>query len=398
MAIFPTAATLAALLTITVTAQSGPAILGATPPDLSVHRVLNAPKDFAFDWEGQRGKVVILEFFGTWCPPCVHGLPKINEFVRGLDAEKYSWWLVADQKVEDLETFMRDHEVVPPILIDDHSGTTKALSPGQYPLAVVIGPDGRIAARMHPALLTAERLSEVLDGERIESPYVPPEIKPDLRWDREAGVDSTSEDALAQVLLQRSGAIRARTLVDEERGRLVGDGLDLKSLIGLAFDAETRHIELSGIESKQRYRVSVKSVDGHIETARAMLQQFLQTSFASEAKVTSFREERVVLERIPGSEVQPAHDESSRQGGTWNDEGVVDMRGVEMSFLAGLVAAQELGAPFEKGLNLTGLRGQHRIAFRYERGSQESLASALEQLGLRFETREVERHRVRFSK
>jgi thiol-disulfide isomerase/thioredoxin len=29
-----------------------------------------------------KGKVVVLDFWATWCPPCVKGLPHINELAQ----------------------------------------------------------------------------------------------------------------------------------------------------------------------------------------------------------------------------------------------------------------------------------------------------------------------------
>ena len=49
----------------------------------------SAPHDFNFDLDGKpakladlRGKVVVLNFWATWCPPCIEETPALNQLER----------------------------------------------------------------------------------------------------------------------------------------------------------------------------------------------------------------------------------------------------------------------------------------------------------------------------
>ena len=53
------------------------------PRQLQVMEGRPAPKLFVDEWHGKpfdfetmKGKIVVIDFWGTWCPPCVKALPK----------------------------------------------------------------------------------------------------------------------------------------------------------------------------------------------------------------------------------------------------------------------------------------------------------------------------------
>jgi thiol-disulfide isomerase/thioredoxin len=55
--------------------------IGELAPDLPVEHALNA--EAAFRLADLRGKVVVLDFFATWCPPCRSGIPELRKLLEG---------------------------------------------------------------------------------------------------------------------------------------------------------------------------------------------------------------------------------------------------------------------------------------------------------------------------
>ena len=63
---------------------------------------MQAPAGSKADWASLKGKVVVLEFWATWCSPCVASLPHLNQLVESLDPAKFQFISIDD---EDQRTY-----------------------------------------------------------------------------------------------------------------------------------------------------------------------------------------------------------------------------------------------------------------------------------------------------
>lgn len=114
-----------------------------------------------------RGKIVILDFWATWCTPCEFQVPELNAF---LDAHREE----ADLRVYGIsvdtegpavvEKWVREKGVRYPILL---SGDDLARSFGAdgFPTLYVIGPDGKIDST-HIGMIAREDLEEAVSALR----------------------------------------------------------------------------------------------------------------------------------------------------------------------------------------------------------------------------------------
>ncbi len=95
-----------------------------------------------------RGKVVIINFWTTWCPPCREELPSMNR----------AWHTIKDEGIvmlalnmgEDEDTifiFSADYPTDFPVLMDRSGEVIEQWPVKGLPTTYVIAPDGRIAYR-----------------------------------------------------------------------------------------------------------------------------------------------------------------------------------------------------------------------------------------------------------
>lgn len=92
------------------------------------------------------GKVVLLNFWATWCGPCCEEMPAFERLYKEYDADEVQILAVnvAEPK-SDLDRFIEDNGYTFPIAYDEEGIITADLYPTEgIPYTVVIGKDGTI--------------------------------------------------------------------------------------------------------------------------------------------------------------------------------------------------------------------------------------------------------------
>jgi peroxiredoxin len=93
-----------------------------------------------------RGKVVLLNFWATWCAPCREEMPSMQSLRESLEGRPFA---VLAVNVGEGERAARDFgekmALRFPILLDRDMTATRAWSARVLPASYVIGPDGKVA-------------------------------------------------------------------------------------------------------------------------------------------------------------------------------------------------------------------------------------------------------------
>jgi len=90
-----------------------------------------------------RGKVLFLNFWGTWCPPCRTEWPTIEKLYQ-LKKDKMEFALIAMQdQEEDVKKFLKENNYTAPVYIAESPLDPKIL-PTVFPTTYLIAKDGRI--------------------------------------------------------------------------------------------------------------------------------------------------------------------------------------------------------------------------------------------------------------
>lgn len=100
----------------------------------------------AYDLAAHRGKWVVVNFWATWCKPCLKEMPELS----ALDAmrEHIEVLGLAYEEIEpaDMRAFLVKHPVAYPVAIIDTFDPPAAFeTPRGLPMTYLIGPDGKIA-------------------------------------------------------------------------------------------------------------------------------------------------------------------------------------------------------------------------------------------------------------
>jgi len=96
----------------------------------------------------QKGKVILMNFWATWCPPCIAEMPSINELYEKLKKNKNIVFIMvdADHDFNKSVPFMNKHQFTLP-LYEANSEMPENLLGGSIPTTVIFDKNGQLVFR-----------------------------------------------------------------------------------------------------------------------------------------------------------------------------------------------------------------------------------------------------------
>ncbi len=89
-----------------------------------------------------RGKVVLLDFWATWCAPCRMVVPKLGDLQARYGAQGLSVLGVSTEDAQDVAQFAQRMSIRYPIGVDKHAETTRSYGVASLPTLVIIDKRG----------------------------------------------------------------------------------------------------------------------------------------------------------------------------------------------------------------------------------------------------------------
>jgi thiol-disulfide isomerase/thioredoxin len=91
-----------------------------------------------------RGRVVLMNLWATWCPPCEAELPALERFAREHARDVVVLGVDEGESAAKASAFARAHGVTYPVLLDEAQQYGRAYEGVGLPTSVVVGRDGRV--------------------------------------------------------------------------------------------------------------------------------------------------------------------------------------------------------------------------------------------------------------
>ncbi|NJD57537.1 MAG: TlpA family protein disulfide reductase [Nitrospirae bacterium] len=129
----------------------------ASPPNADTGDNSKAP-DFALkDLQGRshslsalKGKVVLLNFWATWCPPCKAEMPSMNKLYNDIKTRGFEIIAVsADNSPSAIREFLSKNRLDFPVLFDETKSVTRLYHVFSMPTTFLIDRNGGIVEKFY---------------------------------------------------------------------------------------------------------------------------------------------------------------------------------------------------------------------------------------------------------
>jgi cytochrome c biogenesis protein CcmG, thiol:disulfide interchange protein DsbE len=108
------------------------------------------------------GKLTLLEFWATWCSPCIDGIPKINKLHADYGPRGLVIIAISDEEREVVERFVKRRKINYATAIDTDGALHHALGVDSIPFAILIDENRKILWRGSPTSLDKKLLESRL--------------------------------------------------------------------------------------------------------------------------------------------------------------------------------------------------------------------------------------------
>jgi len=347
---------------------------GTPAPPLDSLQLLQAPLGARADWASLKGKVVVLEFWATWCSPCVASLPHLNQLVESLDPAKFQFISIDDEDLKAVQAFLGKKKMDGWVGVDTSGGVVAWYGITARPTSIIIDGSGRIVAATEIDSVSAADLQAVAEGKSVA-------FKPatEIITSSEASTPDVAAHPLFAVSVSKAALNAKGSTVNHPPTGTDFLGNDADDLMTNAFNVFDNRYVVKDPLPEGRYDLRMNFVDMADSASTSAVQQAVLSALHLQIQPKTVTRSAYILRATDASKklLSPSASTHKVKRGYWH--GIYILMNGTMDDLA-YVLATGLESPI---VNETGINGTFDARFKITGTDVESLNAALKDtLGL----------------
>ena len=149
---------------------------GQPAPFIELKKLINSDVKGITGWSGLNGKAVVLEFWASWCEPCVENIPHLNGLAEKFRGKPVVFISVTDESESTVRAFMKEHEMKGWIAAEAPASVFKSFRVFRRPYTVLVDKTSKVAAFTYLTSVGEETIAALLEGKTLvhgEGPAAP---------------------------------------------------------------------------------------------------------------------------------------------------------------------------------------------------------------------------------
>ncbi len=316
----------------------------------------------------------MLEFWATWCSPCVASLPHINQLVESLDPAKFQFISIDDEDPKDVQRFLTKKKMAGWVGVDTSGGVIAWYGIKSRPTSIIIDGNGKIVAATEIDSVSAADLQAVAEGKSVA-------FKPvsEIATSSSASATDTSTQALFAVSFSKAAPDEKDSTVNHPPTGTDFLGGHADGLMSTVFNPfENRYVVKESLP-EGHYDLRMNFVDVPKSVQDAAVQQAVLSGLHLQIQPRTITQNAYILRATEASKklLSPSGSTHKVKRGYWH--GIYVLMNGSMDDLA-YILATGLENPV---VNETGIDGAFDTRFNFSGSDIDGVNAVLkEKLGL----------------
>jgi|SRR5947207_1567197 len=265
--------------------QSSEPKVGERPPTIGLEKLLQAPEGTKASWAALKGKVVVLEFWATWCGPCVAAIPHLNDLADKLKDQPIQFIAITDESEKIISTFLTRKPIHAWVGLDTDKSMFRDYSVTGIPHTIVVDKKGKIVAITHPTGLTEQILKDVVAGKRVALTQPSSDHRGGIRPGYVPYGGEHEQTNLFQVVIRPTPPeMQNGSSMASGNGSLTICGNTVFDVLSTCYNINLVRVITNSALPEGKYDFIIKTPSNDGEVARSWLRQAVETTFGLHGK------------------------------------------------------------------------------------------------------------------